>query len=141
MIRLATAVVALVLLALPVRAEEKTATVYKSPTCGCCKGYVEHMRAQGWKVETKDMDDLDMVKKIMGVPVAMQSCHTVTIGNYVVEGHVPLEYVERMLSEKPKIRGIALPGMPTGVPGMEGPREPITVYTLEDTPQVYATRP
>jgi hypothetical protein len=134
------ALLAALLLTAPAIAGEKTATVYKTPWCGCCKGYVKHMREQGWQVETKDLQDLAMVKKIMGVGETMQSCHTVTVGDYVVEGHVPLEYVDRMLAEKPDIRGIALPGMPTGVPGMEGKRVPITIYTLEAEPKVYATR-
>ena len=118
----------------------KTATVFKSPYCGCCGGYVNHMRANGWKVEVKDFDDIEPLKKMMGIPPHMASCHTTKVGDYLVEGHVPLNYVEKMLAEKPKIRGISLPGMPTGVPGMEGERVPLTIYTLEAEPKVYATR-
>lgn len=128
------------LAAFPALAADKTATVYKTPWCGCCKGYVKAMRDAGWQVETKDLEDLTMVKKIMGIAGPMQSCHTVTTGKYVVEGHVPLEYVDRMLAEQPDIRGIALPGMPTGVPGMEGARVPITIYTVEAEPRIFATR-
>lgn len=140
MSRLVLALSALFLLSAPAVAAEKKATVYKTPTCGCCKGYVKHMRDAGWQVAVKDLDDLDMVKKIMGIAGNMQSCHTVTVGKYVVEGHVPLAYVDKMIAEQPDIRGIALPGMPTGVPGMEGERMPITIYTLEAEPKVYARR-
>lgn len=140
MIRVALSL-ALILLTLPALAAEKKATVFKSPWCGCCKGYVEHMKQNGWQVETRDIKDLDMIKRIMGVPEKMQSCHTITIDDYVVEGHVPLAYVEKLLAEKPKIRGIALPGMPTGTPGMPGKREPLTIWTLEAEPKVFAARP
>jgi len=140
--RLAPLLSAALIFALPALAEEeKKATLFKTPWCGCCKGYVQHMRDQGWQVETRDLKNLDMVKRIMGVPIEMQSCHTITIGDYVVEGHVPLAYIDKLMTEKPKIRGIALPGMPTGTPGMPGPREPLTIMTLESPPKVYATRP
>lgn len=133
----------LALLALPVAAnaaDDKTATVYKSPYCGCCTGYVDHMRANGWKVDVKNHEDMQPLKMLMGINEDMQSCHTVKVGDYLVEGHVPLNYVDKMLKDKPNIRGIALPGMPTGVPGMEGERVPLTIYTLESNPKVYATR-
>jgi len=109
-----------------------TATVFLSPTCGCCHGYVEHLRQRGVRVETVEMMDVSPKKRALGIPMEMWSCHTTVIGNYVIEGHVPFEAVEKLLVEKPDIDGIALPGMPTGVPGMPGPKEPLTIYALED---------
>jgi hypothetical protein len=94
-------------------------TVYKSPTCGCCGNWVDHARAAGFTVRTIDTNDLASVKRDMGVPSDLESCHTVVVGNYLVEGHVPAKEVKRMLSTKPAIRGIAVPGMPIGSPGME----------------------
>ena len=119
-------------------AEGRVATVYKSPTCGCCTGWAEHLAKEGFTVRTKDVDDLDMVKKMLGVPETFQSCHTAMIDGYVVEGHVPAEVIDKLLAEKPKVRGIALPGMPIGTPGMPGPKEePWRVYTLEEKPKLY----
>lgn len=94
-------------------------TVYKSPTCGCCGAWVDHARAEGFTVKTVDTDDLPKVKREMGVPSDLESCHTVVVGSYLVEGHVPAKDVKRMLATKPAIRGIAVPGMPIGSPGME----------------------
>ncbi len=94
-------------------------TVYKSPTCGCCKGWVEHAKANGFTAKVIDTDGLAAVKRDLGVPAALQSCHTVVVASYVVEGHVPAADVKRLLAEKPKVRGIAVPGMPVGSPGME----------------------
>lgn len=95
--------------------------VYKSASCGCCNGWVEHMRAAGFQVETRDIRDLMAVKIDAGVPTAMSSCHTALIDGYAVEGHVPAEQIKRMLAERPDLAGIGVPGMPTGSPGMEGP--------------------
>jgi hypothetical protein len=98
------------------------ATIYKSPTCGCCTGYVEFLRKHGIKVEAVDTNDLTAVKADYGVPPETQSCHTVVIGDYVIEGHVPLGALVKLFSETPEVAGIALPGMPIGTPGMEGPK-------------------
>jgi hypothetical protein len=95
-------------------------TVYKSPWCGCCSKWIEHMRANGHSVKTQNIEDLDRIKKMAGVPKHLQSCHTAMIDGYVIEGHVPAEDVARLLSERPKAKGLATPGMPTGSPGMEG---------------------
>ena len=106
--------------------------VYKSPTCGCCNGWVEHMRAAGFTVDARDVSDLMSVKRDAGVPVAMSSCHTTLIDGYVVEGHVPAEQVKRLLADRPDIAGIAAPGMPTGSPGMEGPNAgPYDVFSFD----------
>lgn len=94
-------------------------TVYKSASCGCCKLWVDHASASGFTVKTVDTEDLGAVKRDMGIPASLQSCHTVVVGSYVIEGHVPAADVKRMLSLKPKVRGLAVPGMPAGSPGME----------------------
>ena len=98
-----------------------TVLVYKTPSCGCCNGWVEHLEAAGFTVDARNVTDLMSVKRDAGVPVAMSSCHTALIDGYVVEGHVPVEQVKRLLDERPEISGIAVPGMPVGSPGMEGP--------------------
>jgi len=98
-------------------------TVYKSPTCGCCKKWVSHLESNGFKVDVNNLSNLDLVKKKFGIEPQFQSCHTAKIGNYVVEGHVPAADIKKMLAEKPDIDGLAVPGMPMGSPGMEGPRK------------------
>ena len=95
--------------------------VFKTPTCGCCSKWVEHMRGNGFTVRTTDLNDLTQIKKSRGVPDQLQSCHTAVVNGYVVEGHVPASDVNRLLKEKPAITGIAVGGMPAGSPGMEFP--------------------
>jgi hypothetical protein len=95
--------------------------VYKTPTCGCCGKWVAHLRESGFSVKTTDLRNLDAVKQSNGVPRQLSSCHTAIVGGYVVEGHVPASDVKRMLAEKPAISGLAVPRMPIGSPGMEGP--------------------
>ena len=97
-----------------------TVLVYKSPTCGCCNGWVEHMEAAGFVVDARNTTDLMTVKRDGGVPPQMSSCHTAIIDGYVVEGHVPAEQVKQFLAKRPEVAGIAVPGMPIGSPGMEG---------------------
>lgn len=119
-------------------------TVYKSESCGCCKNWVEHARSSGFTVKTIDTEDLAGVKRELGVPASLQSCHTVVVGNYLVEGHVPAADVKRMLTEKPAIRGIAVPGMPIGAPGMEqGPvsgyqKYGVIAFTAQGVTSVFA---
>ena len=108
----------------PARAAEKPPiTLYKTATCGCCKGYAEHMKTLGYPVTVIDQPDLSPLRRRLGVDARLESCHTMKIGNYVVEGHVPEAAIARLLAEKPAIKGIALPGMPLGAPGMAGPKE------------------
>jgi hypothetical protein len=98
--------------------------VYKSPTCGCCGLWVDHAQEHGFSVATVDLveyDALAAVKREHGVDMDLGSCHTALIAGYVVEGHVPATVIKRLLDERPDIRGIAVPGMPIGSPGMEGP--------------------
>ena len=98
--------------------------VYKSPTCGCCGKWIEHMQKSGFKVETHDVDNIPASRKKLGMPDKYGSCHTSKIGNYVVEGHVPAQDIKRLLKEKPKALGLAIPSMPPGVPGMDIPNSP-----------------
>ncbi|MCW9033262.1 MAG: DUF411 domain-containing protein [Alphaproteobacteria bacterium] len=93
--------------------------VYKSPSCGCCGDWVDHLKQSGFKVQVHDTDEMTAVKNHFKVPHEMGSCHTATVNGYVVEGHVPANDIKRLLSEKPNVRGIAVPGMPIGSPGME----------------------
>ncbi|MEX2466817.1 MAG: DUF411 domain-containing protein [Gemmatimonadota bacterium] len=114
-----------------VSSDMPTILVYKTATCGCCNGWVEHLREAGFTVDARDVRDLMTVKRDAGVPVAMSSCHTAIVDGYVVEGHVPAEHVAHMLEERPEIVGIAVPGMPIGSPGMEGGTpEPYQVLTI-----------
>jgi hypothetical protein len=101
------------------RASKPSMTVYKSPTCGCCSKWIEHMKANGFIVTAVDVDDIEVPMKTYGVPASLGSCHTAIVNGYVVEGHVPADVVSRMLREKPPIAGISAPGMPAGSPGME----------------------
>jgi len=96
-------------------------TVYKSPTCGCCSKWVEHLEANGFTVKTEDVADISRVKSEFGIPSELASCHTAIIDGYLVEGHVPAQSIKRLLAERPQVAGLAVPGMPTGSPGMEGP--------------------
>ncbi|MCH1571539.1 MAG: DUF411 domain-containing protein [Longimicrobiales bacterium] len=108
-----------------------TVLVYKSPTCGCCNGWVEHMEAAGFVVDARNTTDLMTVKRDGGVPPQLSSCHTAIIDGYVVEGHIPAEQVKRLLAERPDVAGIAVPGMPTGSPGMEGANaQPYQVFSF-----------
>ena len=101
-------------------AADSVLVVYKTPSCGCCKGWVSKMREAGFAVEVHDLPDLAAVKRDAGVPDELQACHTARIGGYVVEGHVPAADIRRLLAERPAVKGIATPGMPMGSPGMEG---------------------
>lgn len=102
--------------------------VWKSPTCGCCGGWVDHMRAAGFPVTVQEVDDVEPVKTRLGVPARLQSCHTALVGGYALEGHVPADSVQRLLRERPAAVGLAVPGMPQGSPGMEtGVKDPYDV--------------
>lgn len=96
-----------------------TVVLYKTPTCGCCRLWGDHMAGEGFAVVSRDVTDLQAVKDSLGVPASAASCHTSTVGGYVVEGHVPADQVRRLLRERPDARGIAVAGMPIGSPGME----------------------
>jgi hypothetical protein len=104
-------------------------TMYKTPNCGCCTGYADELKRQGFDVTVIKTPNMGAIKQKYGIPQDKQSCHTSIIGDYFVEGHVPIEAVNKLLKEKSEIDGIGLPEMPIGTPGMPGPkREPYRVY-------------
>lgn len=105
--------------------------VHKNASCGCCSVWIEHMRAAGFSVEVRDVDNLDPVKRRVGVPLGKGSCHTAEVGGYFVEGHVPALDIKRLLAEKPDAKGLVVPGMPAGSPGMEMPDGRIQPYLVE----------
>ena len=107
--------------------------VFKTPSCGCCYGYVLFLEKEKFNVKQTDMRSLHSIKKKYNIPLEMQSCHTTIMGKYFIEGHVPLQAVNKLLKEQPEIDGIALPGMPIGTPGMPGEKEePYVIYKLID---------
>ncbi|MBF0622366.1 MAG: DUF411 domain-containing protein [Magnetococcales bacterium] len=122
------ALFAIIFTTLPAHAEEQKMVVYKSPSCGCCGGWVEHLQANGFSVSVRNLEDVTPLKERLGVPDRLQSCHTGVIGDYLVEGHVPAADIKRLLRENPDVHGIAVPGMPIGAPGMEMPGEPADAY-------------
>jgi hypothetical protein len=117
--------------------------VYKTPQCGCCKAWVDHLSENGFQVEAVDMPDLSIVKQKYGVTPALEACHTAVVDGYVVEGHVPADVIRKLLQERPRVVGIAVPGMPGGSPGMEGAmKQPYDVLTFDQAgrTQVFARR-
>ncbi len=100
--------------------QAKQATLYKNPQCDCCEGYATYLRDHGFEVKVTATHDLPLIKKEHHVPASLEGCHTTLIDGYVVEGHVPVGSIGKLLNERPDIRGISLPGMPTGSPGMSG---------------------
>ena len=110
-------------------------TVYRSPTCGCCGKWIEHAKATGFTVKDEVTEDMAAIKAQYGVPQNLTSCHTTVVGDYVIEGHIPVEDVQRLLVEQPDIAGIAVPGMPIGSPGMESGDyvEPYTVFSFTES--------
>lgn len=111
----------------------ETAMLYKNPQCRCCDAYAKVLIDSGITVTVEPVASLAAIKKTHGVPKALQGCHTLLVDGYVVEGHVPVPAVKRLLSERPAIKGISLPGMPAGSPGMDGEKSgPFTVYEIDD---------
>lgn len=104
--------------------------VHKSASCGCCGLWVDHMRAAGFAVEVRNTDDLNPIKERLGVPYGKGSCHTAEVGGYFIEGHVPADDVKRLLAEQPDAKGLVLPGMPAGSPGMELPDGTTETYMV-----------
>lgn len=118
--------------------------VYKSATCGCCKDWVEHLRANGFEVRAHDVADPAAYRARYGVPEALGSCHTAVVDGYAIEGHVPASDIKRLLAQRPKATGLSVPGMPLGSPGMEGPRaDPYNVMLIDKAGRysVYARYP
>lgn len=123
--------------------EALKATLYKNPQCGCCEGYADYLRENGFEVEVKPTNDLTQISRKAGVPENFQGCHTSFIDGYVVDGHVPVNTVRKLLSERPDIAGVTLPGMPLGSPGMGGEKtgrfEIYAVTKDGKAPTLYAT--
>ena len=113
--------------------DKQIVEVFKTPSCGCCYGYVLFLEDEKFEVKQTDMRSLHSIKQKYNIPVEMQSCHTTIMGKYFIEGHVPIEAINKLLKEQPDIDGIALPGMPIGTPGMPGDKEePYVIYQLID---------
>jgi hypothetical protein len=119
------------------------ATLYKNPQCTCCEGYAQYLEKSGFKVDVKPTNDLAEISRNAGVPEDLEGCHTMFVGGYVVDGHVPVDVIRKLLTEKPAIAGITLPGMPSGSPGMTGPKTGTwTIYAVTKDgkpPKVFAT--
>ena len=117
-----------------------TVQVYKSPTCGCCANWVKHLQAHGFKTEVTEVKNISDIKKDHKIPGPAQSCHTATVDGYVIEGHVPAADVQRLLKERPRVLGLAVPGMPLGSPGMEVPNmkaDPYDVVSFDEAGQIH----
>ena len=144
MSRLIVAIAAFVLATLPVAAEEKVkATLCKNPDCACCEEYADYLRSNGLDVTVIEHPNMTLIKQKHGVGEDLEGCHTTLVEGYVVEGHVPVAALKRLLSEKPAIKGISLPGMPEGSPGMtgtkEGPFEILSITGKAGPAPVFAT--
>lgn len=132
-IALATAVAAV---ALPAPAAAKPAskplaTLFKNPQCGCCEGYADYLRSNGYQVKVIPSNDLPLIQHRQGVPAGLEGCHETLIGGYFIDGHVAIKDVNRLLAERPNINGITLPGMPMGTPGMGGQKMgPLKIYAV-----------
>lgn len=126
-------------------AELPQLVVYKNASCGCCGLWVDHMRKAGFAAQVHDVDNMSPVKERVGIPYGMGSCHTAEVGGYFIEGHVPAEQVVRLLKEKPNAKGLTVPAMPIGSPGMEqgDMRQPYEVHLVgqDGTTSVYARYP
>lgn len=115
--------------------------VHKDPMCGCCGLWVDHLRKAGFEVEVRNEANLNPLKEKLGIPASKGSCHTAEVGGYVIEGHVPAEDIRRLLAEKPDARGLTVPGMPAGSPGMEVPNGHVQAYAVELIARDGSTRP
>ena len=111
----------------------KEIVIYQSKTCGCCKKWVKHLEDNGFKTVSKFVDDVTETKLSVNLPMKLASCHTAFVAGYVIEGHVPASAIQKLLTEKPAVKGLAVPGMPMGSPGMEGSyKEPFNVIAFEE---------
>jgi hypothetical protein len=138
--RLLVSLVVMAVSLIPAAAEQLKATLFKQPYCGCCDGHADHLRQNGFDVTVQQTENPSSIKKRYRIPQQFEGCHTTIIDGYVVEGHVPASIVRRLLKERPAVRGISLPGMPDGSPGMTGEKkEPFVVYSFgNDGAKVYA---
>ena len=136
-------VAGLVCIGFAARAEQapQQATLYKSPDCTCCECHAAYLKRNGIHVSIIETPDLPSIKKANGVPAELEGCHTILLDGYVIEGHMPIYSIRKLLRERPAIKGISLPGMPLGAPGMSGPKEgPFVIYEIRDgEKRVFAT--
>ncbi len=116
----------------------KEITVYRTPTCGCCSGWIEHMKQEGFQVTDIKTTEIEKIKQQYNLPAGLESCHTSIADGYVIEGHIPALEVKRLLTEKPDVAGIAVPGMPLGTPGMEAGdiKEPFQVLAFNQKGEI-----
>src|SRR5262245_2420244 len=131
---------AALLLCLQVFAAGPSVTVYKDAFCSCCNLWVKHLEANGFVVKVLEVENMDQYKRTHGVPANLKSCHTAVVEGYTIEGHVPAEEIQRLLKERPKAKGLAVPGMPLGSPGMEGARSDkysVLLFTADGRTSVY----
>ena len=133
-----------VLVSAPAVAAPIPAVLYKNPQCTCCEAYARYLDQNGFAVKVIPTDQLDLVTRMAGVPVSLEGCHTMKLGGYVIEGHVPAPMIKQLLAQHPPITGIGIPGMPSGVPGMPAmvgmPTTQITVYEIGTAkPVVFGT--
>jgi hypothetical protein len=134
MIRALVLVVAVLLPALAT-AEPATIAMYVNPQCGCCEGHAQHLRENGFEVTVTPTHNMSLIRKRHGVPERLAGCHIALVGGYVIEGHVPANAIEKLLAERPRIKGISLPGMPDGSPGMSGVKAaPFEILEISDDP-------
>lgn len=128
-------------LALPAFAAGTAVKLYRNPNCGCCASYARYLEGNGFDVEIVNTTDLSSIKQKYSVPEKLEGCHTAVIDGYVFEGLIPVEYIKQVVNERRPIKGLSLPGMPVGVPGMPGARQgPLQIYYLDaaSTPRVFA---
>jgi hypothetical protein len=125
--------------AVAARAEPVEVKMYKNPECGCCEEYAGYLRRHGFRVMVTPTHNMSLISRQAGVPEHLAGCHTMTVGGYVVEGHVPVGAIDKLLAERPAIKGISLPGMPEGSPGMTGVKSaPLEVLEIkEGAPKVF----
>ena len=140
MLRSLMLTLALLFAATPIaRTEPISATMYKNPQCGCCEEYAKYLRQHGFNVTVEPTHNMSLISRQHGVPEKLAGCHTMLVGGYVVEGHVPVSAINKLLTDRPNIKGISLPGMPDGSPGMTGRKtEPFTIYEISDEAKVFA---
>ena len=117
--------------------------VYASPSCGCCRAWMDYLERNGFTVARQFVDDVTPIKKKRNIPEKLWSCHTAIVGGYTIEGHVPADLIHTVLAKKPALAGLAAPGMPNGAPGMEGPvkdRYDVIAFTSEGKTSIFASR-
>lgn len=131
---IATILIVAMFIIFPISKSNKiNAIIYKSSSCGCCGNYIPYLEGKGFDLKINVMENVNPIKEQYGIPNDMRSCHTIILGNYFIEGHVPIEAINKLLSEQPDIDGITLPNMPAGSPGMPGTKAgDFIIYSIKD---------